>query len=409
MIRLGVSVDGAALRWWVGGSAIALRAQVAYDVAAVGALAAEIVQLLARATRDRKLAGRLRHELVRAGEALYRALVPREVEGALGDARKVPLTLELDEALLGIPWELVFDGREHWCRRFDLGRVVATAQAVRAPVRGLGGQTLAMLAVMADDGTLDAVAAEGDAILRAAQGRPGVTLRVRHEADTGAVASALKDYDVVHFAGHGRFDPAEPARSGWQVGEGAFTAGDVAALAGGRPMPALVFSNACQSSREVAWTGGGVYGLASAFLLAGVRAYVGTQWDVVDGHSEVFAGAFYRSLLDGRTLGAAVRKGREAVIAANGEDALAWAAYVVYGDPAQVLWLPRASAGPQVPTPDDLARRASLKAAPPRRRVTLQAMRAHAQRQSPFALAAWVLAAAVLTGAVVVGLLRLLG
>ena len=407
MIRLGVSVDGAVLRWWVGGSAVSLRAQVAYDAGAVAALSAEVVGLLARATRDRKLAGRLRLELVRAGEALFRALVPREVAGALGEGRKVPLTLELDESLLGIPWELLHDGREHLCRRFDLGRVVATAQVVRAPVRGLGGQTLTMLAVLADDGTLDAVAAEGEAIQRVADGRAGVSLRVRHGADAGTVASALKDYDVVHFAGHGRFDAAEPARSGWRLGEGAFTAADVAALAGGRPMPALVFSNACQTSREVAWTGAGVYGLASAFLLAGVRAYVGTQWDVVDGHSEVFAGAFYRALLDGRTLGAAVRKGREAVVAANGEDALAWAAYVVYGDPAQVLWLPRASAGPPVPTPEDLSRRASLKSAP-RRRVTLQAMKARAQTMPPLFVAAWVLVAAILTGAAVVGMLRLL-
>ena len=75
------------------------------------------------------------------------------------------------------------------------------------------------------------------------------------------------------------------------------------------------------------------YGLAGAFLYAGVRHYLGTQWEVIDGHSATFAKAFYANLASGQAIGAAVQHARQAVIDNGGEGAMAWASYVLYGDP----------------------------------------------------------------------------
>src|SRR5262249_58983301 len=61
-------------------------------------------------------------------------------------------------------------------------------------------------------------------------------------------------YDVVHSAGHADHVAGAPAQGGWQLADGKLTAGEIASLAGGRPMPLLVFSNACWSGHTGPWS-----------------------------------------------------------------------------------------------------------------------------------------------------------
>jgi hypothetical protein len=127
-------------------------------------------------------------------------------------------------------------------------------------------------------------------------------------------------------------------------------------------MPMVVFSNACQSGHTGAWDGDAaqVFGLANAFLTAGVRHYVGTQWEIVDGQSALFAAEFYRHLTDGKAIGAAVRHARAAVVERAGETALAWASYVLYGDPdVRPLHRPEQKAKLSIPSGLRIAARAS--------------------------------------------------
>jgi hypothetical protein len=127
-------------------------------------------------------------------------------------------------------------------------------------------------------------------------------------------------------------------------------------------MPMIVVGNACQSGHTTAWDGDTtqVFGLANAFLTAGVRHYVGTQWEVVDGQSALFAAELYRHLTDGKAIGAAVRHARAAVVERAGETALAWASYVLYGDPeVRPLHRPEAKQKLSIPSGLKIAARAS--------------------------------------------------
>src|SRR4030095_15771588 len=122
----------------------------------------------------------------------------------------------------------------------------------------------------------------------------------------------------------------------WRRAEGVPQAAELAKL---RPSPFLVFSNSCEAATTAAWQGeagheGGPFGIGSAFLLAGVRSYVGTIWVVHDAQSSTFATACYRALAAGGRLGDALHDARTAVIAAHGREALTWASYLLYGDPA---------------------------------------------------------------------------
>jgi tetratricopeptide (TPR) repeat protein len=109
-------------------------------------------------------------------------------------------------------------------------------------------------------------------------------------------------------------------------------------MGGTATMPALIFSNACQSARTEEWSieenfHDEIFGLANAFALAGVKHYVGTFWEILDEPSRRFAIEFYRNLFAGMTIGEAVKAARLTLIKKYGEETIVWASYLLYGDP----------------------------------------------------------------------------
>lgn len=405
-LRLSLQVAGDALHCMLGHATLSRRHTIPFDGARTQTLARAVVATLRRATHERALADRNLADLRQAGEALYLALLPGEVREALR-VHKGPLQLELDEHLVTVPWELLFDGELFLCRRCDVGRVVATPQPLRGqPARSVA-RPLRMLVLASDPGgTLPAVAAEGEALCTAMDVQGGVMAMLMADADPEQVRRHLKDYDAVHFAGHAHHDPATPAASGWRLRGGDFTANDVVALAGGSPLPLIVFANACRSTETDAWVGddpGKVYGLANAFLLAGVRYYVGTQWDVTDGSGQELGVRFWAGIADGLAVGAALRRARDEVATASGEGALGWAPYVLYGDPSFApLGSPAATAGMSqlFPRPGSLARRPSA----PYKRVLPQTLKPP-PRRAPRRTRTIALVAATATLALLAGVL----
>jgi CHAT domain-containing protein len=366
-VRLSISGSGSEVVLAVAAGTLLHKASARYDEERIARAARQLIECLARGARQRTLTQAGLADLRTLGEELYRALFPPAVRDDLSEVEGRPLLLEMDERFVTVPWELVYDGHSFLCRRFDLGRAVFTPQPRRAgPTRKIARP--AQLLVLCSDpaGDLPAVNAEGEAIVAALEAHKGVSVRMASGKGVETVRGWMKDFDLLHFAGHADHVRAEPAQSGWRLADGKLTARDVADLAGGRPMPLLVFSNACASSHEGKWEGddpGRVFGLANAFLLAGVKYYLGTQWEVVDANSKIFARAFYAELGRGRSVGAAVRRAREAVIVAEGEASLGWASYVLYGDPvyAPLSGDDAADSEPTLPTPAEIASRESIK------------------------------------------------
>jgi CHAT domain-containing protein len=151
------------------------------------------------------------------------------------------------------------------------------------------------------------------------------------------------NFDLVHYAGHGDFDPEQPNRVGWLFARGLLTPGEIGRL---ERVPAIVISNACLSARtsqvlegkrqadEARSEAGLLPSLADEFFRLGVRNYVGTAWEVNDVGAELFAQTFYDALLSGESFGEAVRRARKALWHDRGTFGSLWAAYQHYGDPA---------------------------------------------------------------------------
>ncbi len=300
----------------------------------------EIVETLNQVNRRGKVPTDVLARLRTIGREFYNDLFPLDIREKLSKSAADHLVVSLDDRLVHIPWELLHDDRQFLCQRFSMGRLVQTRQTVK----GMGSRRLEMplkMLILADPaGGLPSARAEGTEL--------SVLLEKRKEVINAAMKSegvsqdllreALRHFDLVHFAGHSEYNSGDPGQSGWTLDDGQFTAEDILSMAGAATPPAFVFSNTCQSARTGEWAVADhyqseIFGLANAFLLAGVRHYLGTFWDVPDESSRQFAMAFYDCLLSRMSIGDAVRCARTKLIADYGEESIIWAGYVLYGDP----------------------------------------------------------------------------
>jgi len=185
-----------------------------------------------------------------------------------------------------------------------------------------------------------------------------------------------EDFDIVHYAGHGMFDP-ETGAMGWLIDSNCFlTAEEIFRV---RRVPRLVFANSCHSGRLQAQLSiedavARQVGMAEAFFSRGIENYVGTAWEVEDMAAREMAATFYRnalgvmrapdsgavSTIDPQTIGASLKLARKQAIdrlvnvpasdatmtfeqARQDVDVIrgtSWGAYQHYGLPEALLVIP---------------------------------------------------------------------
>lgn len=300
----------------------------------------EVITLLNRANRRAKVTPEILDSLKKSGQLLFDLLIPPKAREKIAATQARQLMLYVDDKLVHIPWELLFDGQQFFCRRFAMGRIVSTRQAptslsnrsLKAPYKVL---------ILADPrGDLEASYREGIEIKNFLdQKREVFHVDFKSQpVDIPFVKKNLRDYDLVHYAGHGDYHADNPAESGWLLKDGRLKAREISAMGGLQPMPSLVFSNACQTGQTGEWQiqdgyEQQIFGLANAYLLAGVQHYIGTFWEILDEPSGYFAKRFYSFLAQGVKVGEAVRRARLELIDAYGEETIVWATYMLYGDP----------------------------------------------------------------------------
>lgn len=314
--------------------------EIAYHGASVSAHTREITELLNRANRRGKIGNELLVRLKEVGGLLFDELIPQEIKGRLLQTTQRHLVISIDDTLVQIPWELLYDGKDFLCQRFGIGRSVSTRQPVSA-VRRLVEKPIKMQVIADARGDLRAAYEEGIAIknnMEKLEGWVDVSLRTT-DIRADYVRSKIRNFDIVHFAGHAEHSLDHPEESGWLLKDDRLKAGQIMSMTGQMPMPSLIFSNACQSGQTDEWKLSEnyehrIFGLANAFLLTGVQHYIGTFWEIPDDAGCHFAVNFYRNLIDGVSVGEAVRQARHSLIDKYGEDTIVWAGYMLYGDPA---------------------------------------------------------------------------
>ncbi len=148
----------------------------------------------------------------------------------------------------------------------------------------------------------------------------GAVLETLENPDARALREALdsRPFHVLHYMGHGAFDPAS--------GEGGLLlrgSDGRRELVTGRQLAIktkdvssfrLVVLNACETALTSASPEHNPFaGVAAALLLGGVPAVIAMQSTIVDQHAIAFSAAFYRQIARGVPLDEAVTEGRQAI------------------------------------------------------------------------------------------------
>jgi CHAT domain-containing protein len=281
---------------------------------------------------------------------MYSLLIPDAMQRLIDETDDFPLTITSNNREL--PWELLHDGEDFLCLKRMFARMPAGQTFPRrtrdtAPLTKAQRPSVLLVHSEANE-PLPKARTEIEAIkarLEKMEPQPIVTLLSGSDVTSSRLTDELSlgNYDVIHYAGHAGFDAVHPHLSYLLLSSGEqFRAERVQRLLEGHP---VVFLNACESTRAAPQvtglpTGSTVaqaQGLGSAFVYGGAQACVGSLWPVFDDTAADLAVTFYVHLIDKRQrVGEALREARRYSHDAK-NDAITWAAYALYGDPAYRL------------------------------------------------------------------------
>jgi len=290
--------------------------------------------------------------LLGTGEVAGRYRAAAAMAALRGDGLRVVLRIDIP-ALAGLPWEVMYDQAvgAYVCRQDQLVRHVPVASVpaplqVRPPLRVLG--------VVSSPRGLPALDVEKEkGQLARALARPASRGLVELHWTPGATWPDLQDllldgeWHVLHFIGHGDFDPGRDEGVLALVGEDG-RADLVAAhrlvdlLRQARPMPRLVVLNSC--SGATAGVSDLFSGTAAALVRGGVSAVAAMQYEISDSAAVAFARGFYAAIARGRGVDDAVSSGRVAILGLS-DRTLEWVTPVLYlrGHDTRLFTLPAPS------------------------------------------------------------------
>ena len=324
-------------------------ALTALDAAGLLARRAELQQaVLASAVSVRRVLEDTEQRLREAGQELFAALLgsgqvaaryqaSAAVAAARGELLRVVTRID-DPLLAGLPWEAMYDDTtgEYVCRSGQLVRYIPIA----APTPPLAVELpLQILAVASSPRGLPAIDVEMEQELldNALGSLTQAGLAEVHWARS-AVWADLQDmllggqWHVVHFIGHGDFDPLRDEGIIALVGpDGRADLVEASRLVDllrqAHPMPRLVVLNSCAGA---AMGPGDLFsGTAAALARGGVSAVAAMQYEISDPAAVAFCRGFYGAIARGRGVDEAVTSGRVAIIGLS-RRTLEWVTPVLY-------------------------------------------------------------------------------
>ncbi len=269
------------------------------------------------------------------GIALWREFIPRSLQKEFWDRRDRITKMTIISSGDPVPWELLYPfsdaGHE---AGFLIDQFPVARRLGKTPLKQLKFAPADL--VLSETGSLVAAPGEVQALTALLGAKNIATATI---TDLSALLGLLQtgEFGLLHFSCHNAFSAGAPNASRIMVGSQPFEPVFLERHAGRFATAApLVFMNACRTDGQAPlYTT--IDGWARSFLRAGVGAFVGTLWEVVDSSAATYAQKFYDAALNGDSLGVAARKAREEIRQKSGDPT--WLAYTLYGDPAATVVL----------------------------------------------------------------------
>ncbi len=270
--------------------------------------------------------------LTASGRGLFNEVLPerhqeiRSIRDALGDLKK---DLLIATNAPEIPWELLHNGTDFLGLQYDMGRSLRARGAEWRPTPKSGNWQCLIVANPTSD--IPSTVAEATAVKESLESK-GIACDYLVE-QTATFENLLHylnsvHYDIIHYSGHIERD-SESGQFGFVLRDGRnFTAESIRTHV---RTPAIAFLNGCNSGEVV-------QGLTEAFLSSGAQMVIGSLFDTPSRGAAVFAQKFYAEFMRGKSAGEAMRLARLHVRGME-NCGLAWACFVMYGDPRFSLGL----------------------------------------------------------------------
>ena len=276
------------------------------------------------------------------GESLYRALFTDGVLEALSKRReaafkdkkglRIRLVLEAEEPqLTALPWELLYDPSSQRFIAHDPWTPVVrylkrptsidpNLQPVDRPLRVLVIDGVSNREDGSDQEDSFGIGRERQEIETALASCENIRLRFARATSFEELHQELRRTrpHILHFMGHGTFDPATGEGSIFLLGRGSrdkITGRDLAVLTSGLKQLRLVVLNACRGAEAPRHKGLDPFsGVASSLVLSSeLPAVVAMQFPISSQAAAVFAEAFYPSLADHEPVEIALTEARKSL------------------------------------------------------------------------------------------------
>ena len=285
----------------------------------------------------------IQNNLEKLGRLIFKYMIPASCKSCLRKISTEYVILSTED--VEIPWELMHDSEEFFCLKYSVGRKIQAKVSIKRVDRPKSDKVRFLFI---SNPTLDLPKTEEEVSRILCYLKDLDNIDAIHISGKDATVDRLLDvleegyFDVIHYAGYATFNVKNPEYSAIRLHDEDITAKYLLNVID--IPPKIVFMNACESasSSDIYYLeyGGKLTGLASAFISAGVDAYIGALWPVADDIAAELAISFYSQLLRGETVGKALRKAKLEIYKKY-NDFLTWAAFILYGDPTLTLLEPK--------------------------------------------------------------------
>ena len=272
------------------------------------------------------------------GPKLFELIFPREFSAKyLDDPSEKPLMLIPHRDLYAIPWEILknenskgtYDG--YLGLDFPLVRNFSLDLARIMLKKGMGTKGKDLLLFGNPTGDLGGAQQEVKTLEQNLKGKIHSKILLRNEVTREKFKENinLKQFGIVHYAGHADFMESDPSLSVLLLSDGPLTARELGLIKINNP---LFFLSACETGQAKGTGGGEVFGIIRGLTLAGAQSILSTNWQVSDETQIALAVNFYENLKKGMTAAAALREARRHNWVKY-KDVLDWASTTIYGNP----------------------------------------------------------------------------
>jgi Tol biopolymer transport system component len=266
--------------------------------------------------------------------ALYRSAIGEA--RALGQGLRITLALTDAPELGGIPWEYLYDDPNFLAISSDtpVVRYLDLPKPRRALELTLPLRILAVVSAPSDAEQLDAALEKSrlEEAIRPLLKSGAVTIDWLEEPNLLALSRKMRDdtYHILHYVGHGGFDDTTGEGALLfedEAGRGSVVSGDkLATVLQDKRNLRLVLLNSCEGARNAVKDP--FSGVATSLVEREVPAVIGMQFEITDRAAIIFAGEFYATLAEGKSVDAALASARLAIFADNND--VEWATPVLF-------------------------------------------------------------------------------